>query len=151
MAISLPADFSEFLRLLRSHGVEYLVVGGYAVNHYGYPRSTADLDVWIAATRENAERCLAALYEYGFRDSSLTPDIFLNPKTLIRLGVPPLRLELLTSISGAEFSQCYPRRQRVDWNGVMVDLISRADLEANKRASGRSKDLNDLEHLSDSP
>lgn len=150
MALSLPADFSEFLRLCGHHGVEYLIVGGYAVNHYGYPRATGDLDVWVSPTRDNAARCLAVLAEYGFRDESLTAEVFLRPRTLIRIGVPPLRLELLTSISGREFSDCYARRQTVDWNGIAVDVISQSDLRANKLASGRFKDLNDLDHLPES-
>lgn len=142
----LPPDFKEFLRLLISNEVEYLVIGGYAVNYYGYARATADLDIWIAVNPTNAKRIARVLREFGFRDAK--PDLFLSPDKIIRMGVPPVRLEILTSISGVEFDACYGHRQRVDLDGILVDLISIDDLKANKRASGRLKDRLDLDQLS---
>lgn len=143
----LPPDFKEFLRLLAVHGVEYLLVGGYAVSYHGYARATADMDVWVAATPENAEKLVAVLKEFGFDVPDLSPDLFLQPDTIVRLGEPPLRIELLTSISGVSFQDAYARRAVDHIEGLEVSLISLDDLKTNKRAAGRYKDLADLEQL----
>lgn len=143
----LPPDFKEFLRLLAAHGVEYLLVGGYAVSYHGYARATADMDVWVAATPENAEKLVAVLKEFGFDVPDLSPDLFLQPDTIVRLGEPPLRIELLTSISGVSFQDAYARRAVDHIEGLEVSLISLDDLKTNKRAAGRYKDLADLEQL----
>jgi hypothetical protein len=90
---------------------------------------------------------VTVLNDFGFTDSVLTADAFQDPRTLIRFGVPPLRLELLVSISGLEFAECYARRLEVIWSEVPVHVVSLPDLKINKQASGRAKDLNDLEHL----
>jgi predicted nucleotidyltransferase len=147
MALRLPDDFKEFLRLLNSHGVEYLLVGGYAVGHYGYPRATADMDVWVAMSPENARRMVAALEAFGFSPGSVSTDLFLAENQIIRLGVPPLRLEILTTVSGVTFADCYPSRTQAVIDGVPVSLISLDQLKANKAANGRPKDLDDLSHL----
>lgn len=143
--IQLPPDFKEFLRLLTSNAVEYLVIGGYAVNYYGYARATADLDIWIGVAPGNAEAVADAVRKFGFSDAKAST--FLQPGKIIRMGVPPIRLEILTSISGVEFAECYPRRQQVEIDGVAVNLIQIEDLKRNKRASGRLKDLADIERL----
>ena len=143
--ILLPRDFKEFLKLLNSHAVEYLVVGGYAVNYHGYPRATGDIDIWVARNRENAMRLAAALHEFGF--TQVSSDTFLVPDSVIRMGVPPLRIEILTSISGVEFAECYGNRTPADLDGVPVNIIDRDSLKKNKRACGRLKDLLDLEQL----
>jgi predicted nucleotidyltransferase len=143
----LPPDFEDFLRLLNSKGVEYLLIGGYAVGYHGYPRATAGLDVWIATTRANATRVAQALREFGFDLPQLTPDLFLEKDKVIRMGLPPLRIEILTTISGVMFTECYRRREVVDLGGVLVSIISLSDLKANKRAAARHQDLSDLEHL----
>jgi len=144
MATILPPDFKEFLRLLNSNGVEYLLIGGYAVNYYGYARATADMDVWIALHPQNAERLVSAVGEFGFKN--VTADTFLN-KQIVRFGVPPFRIELLSAISGVEFENCYTQRRNVLLDGIPVSLISLEQLKANKRAAGLLKDLNDLEQL----
>jgi hypothetical protein len=143
----LAPDFKEFLQLLRSAKIEYLLVGGYAVGHYGFPRATGDLDIWIANHDENANRLVEALRAFGFDVPELNKSLFQEPKHVIRMGVPPVRLEILSSIDGVSFQDCYPRRETVEMDGVEVDVISLADLKANKRASGRHQDLNDLEKL----
>ena len=145
--ILLPPDFKEFLQLLNSRRIEYLLVGGYAVGYYGYPRATGDMDVWVAATRENATALAAALEEFGFAAESVQPDLFLQRDRVVRMGVPPLRIDLLTSVSGVDFAQCYAERTVDLIDGVQVNLISLDRLKTNKRAIGRSKDINDLEHL----
>jgi hypothetical protein len=145
--IELPPDFREFLRLLRSNGVRYLLIGGYAVGYYGHLRPTGDMDVWIDLEAENARRVVDALTEFGFGSPDLTPSLFLKPGRMIRMGVPPLRLEILNEISGVDFAACYPARVVDTLQEVEVDLISRDDLKKNKAASGRLKDLDDLRHL----
>ena len=145
--IRLAPDFKEFLQLLRSAKIEYLLVGGYAVGHYGIPRATGDLDIWVANHKENAVRLVGALREFGFDVPELNESLFQQPKHVVRMGVPPVRLEILSSIDGVEFRECYPRRATVEMDGIEVDLISLADLKTNKRASGRHQDLSDLEKL----
>jgi len=149
MGIStLPPDFKDFLRLLNSKQVEYLLVGGYAVGYYGYPRATADIDVWIAVSEQNAARVVEALREFGFAVPDLKPELFLQKDRVIRLGVPPVRIEIITSASGVDFTDCYARRAIVEIDGIPVSLIDIADLKRNKKAAGRPKDLADLEQLS---
>jgi hypothetical protein len=144
----LPPDFKEFLRLLNVHRVEYLLIGGYAVAYHGYPRATADMDIWIARHPQNAERVVDALKEFGFDPSRLASELFLQEGQIVRMGVPPMRLEIATSISGVDFAECYQARVVDVLDGVRVDVIDLNHLKANKRAAGRHRDLDDLEHLS---
>jgi hypothetical protein len=143
----LPADFKDFLSLLDAHRVEYLLIGGYAVAYHGYPRATVDLDVWIARTPDNAQRTVAALYEFGFTDPVLRPALFLEQDRIVRMGVPPFRIEIATTISGVEFDDCYRSRVDAVIDGVVVPVIDLANLRRNKQAAGRNKDLDDLENL----
>ena len=143
----LPTEFREFLKLLSEHQVRYLLIGGYAVGYYGYPRATADMDCWIACDRDNAERMVKALVEFGFGVAELTPALFLEEHRIIRMGYAPLRIEIMMSISGVEFETCYTARQVDVLDGVEVSIIGLDCLKRNKQASGRHKDLDDLEHL----
>jgi len=145
--IRLPPDFKEFLQLLNSHGVEYLLVGGYAVGYYGYPRPTGDMDVWVAKQQQNAENLVKVLQAFGFSTPDLSPVLFLKEDQIVRLGFPPLRIEILTNLSGVDFADCYTQRTQVVIDDVPVSLINLAQLKINKKASGRHKDLNDLENL----
>lgn len=147
MDIELPNDFKEFLRLLNAHQVEYLVIGGYAVSFHGYPRATNGFDIWVALNPDNAQKLVVTLEAFGFSVSELTPLLFQKPEQIIRLGSPPIRIELHTGISGLVFEECYPSRLIVPMDGVLVQLISLSDLRKNKRANGRHKDLSDLEYL----
>jgi len=142
--IQLPQDFREFLKLFNSKKVEYLVIGGYAVGYYGYPRPTGDLDIWISNAPDNAERARAALEEFGFNCSI---NVLLNDNEVARMGIPPFRIEVLTTIDGVNFSDCYTERVTADVSGVEMSLISLPRLKENKKASGRSKDVTDLENL----
>jgi hypothetical protein len=142
--IQLPPDFREFLRSLNSRNVEYLLIGGYAVGYHGYPRPTGDMDIWISSTRENAERALGALQEFGF---SCPVELLEQDNQLIRMGVSPFRLEILTTIDGVSFADCYVERVRGELDGVEVNVISLPKLRENKKASGRTKDIADLENL----
>lgn len=110
MDIELPPDFREFLKLLNVHKVEYLLIGGYAVGYHGYPRATHDLDIWIAIHPNNAKRVVAALREFEFDMPELSPDLFLQDRRIVRMGVPPLRIEIATTISGVKFRECYRKR-----------------------------------------
>ena len=145
--IQLPPDFKEFLKLLNAHKVEYLLIGGYAVGYYGYPRATVDMDIWIAMNPDNADRIVAVLKEFGFKVPELSPSMFLKEWQIIRLGVPPVRIEIATTISGIDFAECYTERVTDILDGVEVNLISLKHLKANKKASGRHQDLADLENL----
>ncbi len=133
--------------MLNAHRVEYLLIGGYAVNYHGYPRATADMDIWIAARPANADRVVAVLKEFGFDLPDLSRELFLREWQIIRLGVPPVRIEISTTISGVDFAECYAQRVEAALDGAPANLISLDDLKRNKRASGRHQDLADLEHL----
>lgn len=144
----LPSDFKEFLKLLNSKQVEYLLVGGYAVGYHGYSRATADIDIWIAINPDNARKVTQAIHEFlGFDVEGATPELFLQENKVARMGVPPFRIEVLTTISGVRFEECYAERVVDILDDIEVPLISLKHLKINKQASGRLKDLNDLEHL----
>ena len=145
--IKLHPDFSEFLKLLNSNAVRYLVIGGYAVGYHGYARATGDLDVWIKIDEENAANTARAVQEFGMPEGQARKDVFLQDGKVIRMGVPPVRIELLTSVSGVSFEECYAQRETPEIDGIRVNIISLAMLKANKCASGRLKDLDDLRHL----
>jgi len=145
--IQLPQDFKEFLKLLNDHKVKYLLIGGYAVSYHGYPRSTADMDIWVAIEPNNADRLVAVLRKFGFDVPKLENNLFLNEDKVIRMGLPPLRIEVLTTISGVSFDECYSERVVSTIDGVEVNIISLKHLKINKKASGRYKDLDDLDHL----
>src|SRR5438552_107356 len=112
--IKLTQDFKEFLRLLDSEKIEYLLIGGYAVGLYGHVRGTKDMDVWIATDPENLDRLINALVRFGFAPTSLNREIFTGDQTVFRMGIPPNRLEILTRIAGVDFRDCYTRRKTLD-------------------------------------
>lgn len=145
--IHLPPDFKEFFQLLSSAKVDYLLVGGYAVVYHGYPRTTGDIDIWIATSPENSEKMVTVLKQFGFGDQNLSPEIFLKENQIIRMGVPPLRIEILTSASGVHFESCFAKRIVETIDGVQINILSLQYLKKNKKAAGRTKDLNDLQNL----
>lgn len=147
MDIELPLDFKEFLRLLNAHGVKYLLIGGYAVGYHGYPRATGDMDIWIAVSEDNAERMVAVLRDFGFNTADLSAELFLQDHGIVRMGFAPLRIEVTTKISGVDFEECYADRVVDRFGDVEVSLINLPHLRVNKKASGRYKDLADLENL----
>jgi predicted nucleotidyltransferase len=146
--IRLPEDFRDFLKLLNSHRVEYLLVGGYAVCYHGYYRNTGDMDLWIAVHRENALKMVPLIREFGFNVPELSEALFLQKGRIIRMGLEPVRIEILTEISGCEFADCYQQKVEATLDGVPVKIISLADLIKNKLKSGRLKDLDDARKLS---
>jgi hypothetical protein len=143
----LDSNFADFLRLLNAHGVEYLVVGGYAVGYHGFVRATGDLDVFVGLSQENAGKLVAAFKDFGFDVPELIPAVFMEPGKIVRIGVPPLRLEVMTAISGVSFEQCYGKRVEETIDGLRICFIDRESLLVNKRAAGRAKDLADVEAL----
>ena len=147
MDIELPKDFKKLLRLLNANGVRYLLIGGYAVGYHGYPRATNDIDIFIAKDLENAQRLVQILFDFGFGTNDLSTEIFLQEKSLVRMGVEPMKIEITNFISGVDFEDAYQDKFIGVIDGVEVSLISLHYLKINKQASGRHKDLNDLENL----
>ena len=146
--VDLYPDFREFLKSLNSRGVRYLVLGGYAVIHYGYRRATDDLDVWIAVDPENTERLSEVLQEFGgFSARKVKASMFREVGKIFKFGREPVRIDILTSPSGVTFDTAYAKRNEVIWDGVKVSLINLEDLKRNKAASGRAKDQADLDNL----
>lgn len=147
----LNPDFKEFAEWLNAKGVEYLVVGGYALAAHGHPRYTGDIDFWVRPTPDNIDRLLSALTAFGFGSLGLQAGDF-GADTVVQLGQPPRRIDLLTTIDGVTFEHCYARREPVELAGVQLNIIGLEDFKINKRATGRLKDLADLESLkSDGP
>jgi hypothetical protein len=143
----LTPEFREFLACLNRAGVEYLLVGGYAVNHYGYHRFTEDIDFWIAVSEENFDRLLAAIRDFFGEDLPGLDKSFLQSNEALFFGGVPNKIEVFKHCSGLEFSQAYPRRLETTIDGEPANLICLTDLKTNKRASGRNKDLADLDNL----
>lgn len=140
-------DFAEMLSALSEAGAEFLIVGAHALAAHGVPRATGDLDIWVHSTTENATRVLTALKAFGAPLTDLSLDDLTKPDTVFQIGVVPCRIDILTGISGVRFAEAWDRRIGVDVEGVQVQVIGRADFKTNKLASGRPKDLLDLELL----
>ena len=121
--LQLNQDFKDFLKLLNEHEVEYLLIGGYAVGYHGYPRATGDMDIWIGVNNENASRLVRVLKEFGFDLPEIQRDIFLQKDKIIRMGNAPIRIEIVTSISGVDFYPCYLNRIEDSIDGIPVKII----------------------------
>lgn len=143
----LAPDFRDLLRVFVAHDVRFLVVGAYALAVLGRPRATGDLDLWIDATPGNATRTIAALRRYGAPLHDLSEADLAQPGVIFQIGLPPLRIDILTAIDGVEFAGAWSRRLTADFDGVHVPVIGREDFLANKRATGRLKDRADAERL----
>jgi len=143
----LNSDLREFVELLNSNKVEYVVVGAFAVAWHGYPRYTADLDIFIRAESLNAERVKAVLEQFGFSALDISLEDLSAPGKIIQLGVAPNRIDILTSISGVSFEEVWKTRARGQLDGMPVYFIGRESLLRNKETTGRAKDLGDAEEL----
>ena len=143
----LSKDLREFVALLNSNEVEYLVVGAFAVAYHGYSRYTADLDLLVRSTAENAHRVVRALSEFGFGSLGIQAADLESPGKVIQLGVKPNRIDLLTSISGVTFEEAWRSHQKAELDGIATRFIGRDTLIANKESTGRAKDLGDAEEL----
>jgi predicted nucleotidyltransferase len=135
------------LKSLRDHDVDALLIGGFAVGLYGYVRATEDLDIWVRPSSENARKLVEAIKEFGFDAPNLTESLFDHESSIVRMGVKPYLIEILTSVSGVDFQTAWDRRVATEIDGVAIDLIALDDLLANKAAAGRRKDLADIEAL----
>jgi hypothetical protein len=141
------SDFSELLALFNAHRVEYLIVGGHALAFHGAPRYTGDLDLLVRPTEENARRILSALSDFGFGDVGLGASDFNKPGAVVQLGVPPVRVDMVTSIDGVDWEAADAGQAAGTFGDVPVRYLGRDEFIANKKACGRTKDLADLEAL----
>ena len=140
-------DFRELLALFNAHHVEYLIVGGYALAFHGAPRFTGDLDIFVKSEAANAQRILTALAAFGFASVGLAPSDFERPDQVVQLGVPPVRIDLITSITDVSWDEAWAGRIAGRYGDMPVYYLGREQFIANKRATGRTKDLADLEML----
>lgn len=145
--MELQKDFRELLELFNAHNVEYLIVGGYALAYYGAPRYTGDIDIFIKPDSNNASLVLKALNDFGFGSAGLKLDDFTNPDNIVQLGYPPVRIDIMTSISGVSWEDAYKSREAGKYGDLYVSFIGLDQYIQNKRATGRKKDLADLEAL----
>ena len=147
--MELDRDFSEFIESCIDHEVRFLIVGGYALAAHGHPRFTKDLDVWVLVDPANAVRIIEALDDFGFGSLGLTADDFVEDDTIVQLGYPPKRIDIITSATGVDFYLCWHRRVEITIGSVTVPFMSADDLIANKKAAGRPQDLADVAALED--
>lgn len=143
----LPTEFREFLNILNSNQADYILIGGYAINIYGYSRPTGDIDIWVKMDYDNSLKIRQSLVDFGFDEKSIQSNFFTQKNKMLRIGFSPLRIELITTISGVDYDECFKNSIIQLLDGVEVRVISLQDLKKNKKASGRLKDLNDLENL----
>lgn len=145
--MALPSDFKDILAEFAAHGVEYLVVGGYAVAFHGRPRFTKDIDLWVRPTADNLLRVHAALVAFGAPEATLNELAEASPLDVLWMGAPPLRIDIVKGVPGGDFDAAYRNRVTTKWDGVDVSVLGRDDLIALKRASGRPQDLLDADLL----
>lgn len=140
-------DFKEFVQLLIKNQVEYLVVGGYAVSIHGYPRYTGDLGIWINSTKNNAEKVLTCINEFGFSSSELTEKDFTREYGVVQIGYPPVRIDIINNVDGVTFENCFKKKSIIEIDGLPVNFISLEDLITNKKTTARPRDIDDVENL----
>jgi hypothetical protein len=145
----LHPDWKEFLELLNSNGVDYLIVGAHALGHHGIPRYTRDIDLLVRPSLENGAKLVHALAQFGFGSLKLRAEDFLEPGNIIQLGVEPYRIDLLTSITGVPFEDAWKDKEPGTLDGVSTTFLSRGMFKKNKLATGRLKDLADVDALVD--
>lgn len=143
----LNKDFRDFIELLNSNNVRYLIVGGYALALHGHPRYTKDIDVWVWISEQNARNIVHSLQQFGFSNPNLTEQDFLTPGIIVQLGYPPHRIDILTQATGVDFEECYSSRMELEIDGLKIGFIDIENLRKNKKALGRLQDLADLENL----
>ncbi len=143
----LNPDFKDMLSGFTDSGVEFLLVGAYAMAAHGHPRATGDLDIWVRANPDNAVKVLVALSKFGAPLQDLTIEDFSRPGIVFQIGVEPSRIDILTEISGVNFADAWDRRMSIEMDGCSMSVIGLEDLIENKRAAGRAKDIADVETL----
>ena len=145
--MEVQSDFRDLLALFNAQEVDYMIVGGYALAFHGAPRFTGDLDILIKPDSENALRIIKVLEEFGFKSVGLTVEDFQSPDNVIQLGFPPVRIDIITSLSGVSLEEAFSGRIKDKYGGIPVYYIGREQLITNKRATGRKRDIADLEAL----
>jgi len=140
-------DFKEFIELLNKNSVRYLIVGGYAFSFYAESRFTKDIAFFVEGSEDNAERLLNALAEFGFKSIGLSKDDFIKPGDIVQLGFPPVRIDLMTSVTGLDFAAAWENRVTGNYGDIPAFFVSKADLIRNKMAVGRKQDIGDVERL----
>ena len=140
-------DFKELLELFNKHKVEYMIVGGYALAFHGAPRYTGDLDIYVRPDAPNVQQIMSALKDFGFGSVGLTAADFEKPNNIIQLGVPPVRVDIINSLTGVSWESAFENRIEGKYGNVKVYYIGREQFIFNKRAMGRKKDLADIEAL----
>lgn len=147
MELELPQDFKELFEYLNANKVEYMLLGGYAVLAYGYVPNTSDIEIAVSDGVENARRLMKALVDFGFGETELKIELFTEPDSVVRMGIEPMKIEILNYLKGIDFKDAYSRRKSVQVEDIIVDIISLADLLTNKRAVARPKDIVDADEL----
>lgn len=142
-------DFKELLQLLNKHNVEYVIVGAYALAFYGCPRYTGDLDILVKPDSNNAKKIIETIKEFGFESLDITVEDFSSPEKVIQLGVPPVRIDFLTSLTALTWDQIASNKIKGKYGDVPVYFIGRDELIINKKALGRHKDLADIESITE--
>ncbi|CAN5225709.1 hypothetical protein BH18ACI2_BH18ACI2_06530 [soil metagenome] len=143
----LNPDYRDMLSCLKDEGVDFIIVGAYALAAHGFPRATGDIDIWVRNTPENARRILRALAKFGAQLSSLSEQDFTSPNMVVQLGVEPCRIDITTGIDGIEFAEAWSNKATVLIDGIEVAILSKADALKNKLAAGRDKDQGDIAWL----
>lgn len=140
-------DFKEFIQLLNENKVDYLIIGGYALAFHGYPRFTQDIDFWVWADAENAKRITKVLDEFGFTSLEINEYDFLDEDSMIQLGFPPNRIDIINQIDGVNFLEAFSEKEIFEDGEIRINFIGLDQLIQNKKASGRLKDLADVQTL----
>jgi hypothetical protein len=147
----LNPDFRDIISALHAEHVEFMIVGSYAVAAHATARATEDLDIWVRNAVDNSQRVMRALYRFGAPTSNLSPADFQSSDLIFQMGAPPWRIDILTAIDGVTFDEAWPERREWTVDGLVLPVLSRRHLIANKRAVGRAKDLADVESLEKGP
>lgn len=145
--MTLHPDLKEFIESLNKNKVEYLIVGGYAVIFHGYVRYTGDIDFWVGTSEGNAQKLIKALKDFGFSISNLDSSDFQKEDVVVQLGRPPLRIDILTSVTGLSFEECLNKAQSIEVDDIKINFLDIESLKKNKLISGRQKDLDDFDNL----
>jgi len=140
-------DFKELLELFNGHKIEYMIVGAYALAYHGVPRFTGDMDIFVKPSIANAQRVLSALSDFGFGSLDLRVEDFQKPDSVVQLGVPPVRIDIMTSITGVTWEEADRGKVEGLYGNIPVPFLGKEQYIANKRALGRKKDLADIEYL----
>lgn len=140
-------DYIEMLSLLLANKVKFLVVGGYALGVYGYPRATGDVDIRVECSKENSKRIYDSLIAFRAPVSSFTPQTFTEPGIVFQIGVAPRSIDFLTKIDGVDFVDAYEDKEDVEVEGLLIPFLSKGHLIQNKESTGREKDKLDARHL----